>query len=356
MAKTKKSELSRNDIREPSIIVKPIARLGGLDNIHMALLVLVVILILLLLFVSYTARTPPPSNTTSGLNCTYGAVNGSCVNPIHNASQIRHDVEMLLANYGAINGSVSVLPYTSNVAAMSISYLPSSGSWYVSVPLSVQSSKPVYFSVLVNDRDTSQMVPFIQTVKPGSINSNYVVSDGVIRIANQTSCGTEKPLNVYWFVDPYAPGGISTLNNLTSLESHFGSNVNFSVKILFTQYYQQTAQQYGANKTQVLDAYLFCASRQGNGKFSSFVSNLDSIYTNAYVAPAVLANVSINAGLNASSMNSCLSNFALVSTAQIEQAKYYGIPSSPAVLTDCQYLSIPQTARQAICYANSTLC
>lgn len=344
------AKLSKENIKEPSIIVKPIRRLGGLDNIHVALIVLVGILVLLLLFISYTKQTVYiHSNQTN-------STNSSNNTPIHNASQVKLSVEKLLASYGAVNGSISALPYSSNVTAMNVTYLPSDKAWYVSVPLTISSTQPIYFSALVSDANISDIIPSLQTVVPSQITKNYVISDGIVKLAGQFGCTTLNPLKVYWFVDPYAPGGITTLSNLTSLEQQFGSKVNFSVEILFTQYYGQVAKQYGANKTQELGGYLYCASQQGPSSFSRFVSALNSVYSSAFVSPATLSNLSTDSDLNASILNNCLATFPTKASAQAQLAQYYSIVATPSVLTSCQYVSIPQTTRQAICYANSTLC
>ena len=47
MAKEKK-------IKEPSMIVRPIGRLGGLDNLHVTLIIVIALLFALLLAVSYS--------------------------------------------------------------------------------------------------------------------------------------------------------------------------------------------------------------------------------------------------------------------------------------------------------------
>lgn len=345
---------TKREINEPSVIVRPIGRFGGLDSIHLALTALVVILILLLLFVSYTK----PGQIVNGtqVSCQYGSVNGSCLSPVHNSSQIALIAERLIASYGSVNGSLSVLPYFTNVSAMNISYAPASRSWYVSAPVTVPGSPAVYFSAVINDLNTSQIVTFIQAVKPKTLSSDYVVASGVVKLPNQPGCASSNPLTAYWFVDPYAPGGISTISNLTSLQQQFGDRVNFSMKILYTGYFQQIANGHGQANAQALGAYLFCASKAGPTNFSSFTSKLSTVYLSAYISPAELANVSASAGLNTTSFNNCVSTYSNLIPAEEQLSQYYGITSSPQVLTNCEYLSIPQTARNAICYANSTLC
>lgn len=341
----------KKEISEPSVIVKPIGRYGGLDSIHLALGALVVVLILLLLFVSYSKPLQAANATT-----TAACQNGSCTGSVHNQSQIKLVAEKLLASYSSVNGSFSTLPYFSDVQAMNLSYAPSSRSWYVTVPVSVPNSPTVYFSAIISDLNTSQVTTFIQAVKPGRMSSDYVVSSGVVRLPNQPGCASTNPVTVYWFDDPYAPGGVSTLSNLTNLEQRFGGRVNVSLKILYTGSFQHIASSYGQINAQALGAYLFCASSSGTANFSDFVSKLSTVYLSAYISPAELANVSRSAGLNTSSFNSCVSNYSNLIPAETQLAQYYGVTSSPQVVTNCEYLSIPQTAGNAVCYTNSTLC
>ncbi|MDE1846039.1 MAG: hypothetical protein KGH53_02050, partial [Candidatus Micrarchaeota archaeon] len=73
--------------KEAGIVVRPLGKMGGLDNIHVALIGLVVLLVALLLVVSSTSGGAGPVNSTQ--SCAYGSLNGSCVVPLHNASEVK---------------------------------------------------------------------------------------------------------------------------------------------------------------------------------------------------------------------------------------------------------------------------
>ncbi len=340
------AKLSKN-INEPSILVKPVSRFGGLDNIHIALIILAIILILLIVTISY--------NTTIKVINT--ASNGSAVHAaMHNASQVRLYVERVLAGYTDLNSSISVLPFISNISGMNISYVPSLKEWYVSLPYTspLNRSKSYLYSFIIRDSNLSLAGTFSQSIVPVSVGQNYVVAPGVIKVAQKTSCSFGKPVQVYWFVDPYAPGGVQSLVTAENLQNKFGNKVNITVKSLFTQYSTKVSSAYGLNNTLSLEKYILCGESQEN--FSGFVHALNASYSGTYMPAYILTGISEQSGFNMSSMNSCMSSLQEVINSQVVVAKYYNITSSSSVITDCQYLSIPETAQQAICYANSTLC
>jgi hypothetical protein len=341
-------------IKEPSILVKPVSQFGGLDNIHVALLVLVVILILTIVAISSHTHITLV-NVTQGQNCSYGSINGTCATAVHNETQIKSYVERILASYANINGSLSILPFISNVSQINASFIPSLRQWYVSVPYTVPTTSNTYIlSYMINDRNLNLSGSFVQNPPPPQISNNHVVTTGVIQLSQKTSCSINGIIPVYWFTDPYAPGALSSLVNETNLQKSFGSKVNITLKVLFTQYSAAMASKYGINNTLNMQKYLLCGSLQKN--FSKFVSALNSTNNGLYLPTAVLRDIALQSGLNMSSLDSCISNSQQAIDAQAVLAKYYNITSSSSVITDCQYLSVPQTARNAICYANKTLC
>ncbi len=337
-------------ITEPSILVKPISRFGGLDNIHIALLVLVAILIMLLLTVSYNTKIYVINASASG-----NATNHSVASPRHTPSDIKLIAERILASYGTINSSLSLLPYLSNVSAVNVSYAPITKQWYVSVPYTGPvNGKSYLFTISIDDLNTSDFTPFVQAIRPRSVSNDYVISKGVVKLSGATSCQTGNSTPVYWFIDPYAPGSMQSLQNLTSLQSRFGSRVNVTLKILYAQASQAIAATYGLNNTMQLGKYLLCASGQRN--FTPFVRAVNATYQGTYVPAYQLQTLAGESGLNVTSLDSCVSSSQQAINAQAVQAKYYNITSSAAVLTDCEYLSIPQTAQDSVCYANPSAC
>lgn len=350
----------KDPIKEPSVVIKPLGGLGGLDSIHLALIVLVLVLIALLLAVAYTKPVPVIINSTRttsnslSANCTYGSSMGRCVVPGNSAGQIRQIAESFLASYNNVNSSLSLLPYISNVSMMNVSYSAVTREWYVTVPFQAPSSNiTTQFGMVINDENTSQVTPLIQVVKPPKLTNDYVVSKGVVQIPGQTACSVQFPLQIYWFVDPYAPGGLTSLTNMTALQARFGSNISVSVKVLYTQYSEEVGSVFGLNNSLALGSYLACASNQSS--FDSFLGRVVQTYNGGYMPAPVLAGLANASGISRSELSGCLPTAGTLINRQALLAKYYNITSGPAVVTDCRYLSIPQTEAEAIHYANSSI-
>lgn len=339
-------------IDEPSILVKPVSKFGGLDNIHMALIALVVILILLIVALSHNATITVVNSTCQ--NCT--ATNSTLGMPIHTQAQVSMQAQRILASYASLNNSLALLPYFSNVNGANISYIKSTKQWYVTVPYQGPTNGKTYlFGIMINDSNLSKFNTFVQDINPTSVSQNYVVSQGVVKLHGQTGCtSADGAVPVYWFMDPYAPGAIRSLHNATMLEQKFGNKVNVSIKILTTQYSVAIAQGYGLNNTLELGKYLLCASTQDN--FTGFVNAVNATYQNTYVPAYILDELAGQSGMNTTALSSCVDNSQAAINSQFTQAHYYNITSSSAVLTSCQYLSIPQTAQSAVCYSDPSMC
>ncbi len=338
---------------EPGMIIKPLGRYGGLDSLHLSLAVAVVLLFLLLLVVSYGKPILITSNSTS--NCTNSSAGGSCPGPKHTAAQIGLLAEQVLASYGGINSSLSLLPFISNSSAMNVSYLPASKSWYVFLPAkNFVSNIGFTFAILISDLNTSEITPLLQTVKPSRISNNSVVSLGVVKLAGKAPCLARSPMNLYWFIDPYAFGAVKSLENASTIEQLYGSRANLTIKIIVGQDTQRVASSTSLFNALQLSRYTFCASKQKN--FAGFVSDLNGYYSGAYVPQTDLNNSARAASLNFTQLNACLDSATQAINSQALLAQYYNITQTPEAVVDCQYLALPQTAKQALCYANSTLC
>ena len=274
----------------------------------------------------------------------------------HTPQQALLQAEHILASYSNYNNSLALLPYISNVSKAKVSYLQNSGEWYVSIPYTGPiNGKSYVFGLLINDSNFSKFSPMTQTISPVSVSQNYVVSQGVVKLHGETMCTAQNSsIPVYWFIDPYAPGAVSSLLNATKLENRFGGNVNLSVKLLTSQYSLQVASTYGLNNTLLLGKYLICASSQRN--FTAFVNAVNATYQDRYMPAYLLQELAAQSGINSTSFNSCLSSSQGIINGQYVQAKYYNITSSSVVLTSCQYLSVPQTAENAVCYSDPSLC
>lgn len=347
---------TKAQINEAKIVLKPIGRYGGLDNIHIALLVLVAVLIALLLVISYSKPQIIIENTTNtSSTCVYGVMNGSCVYPTHNESSVLRQLGKIIASYEFVNGSLSLLPYYSIIQNTTFGYLPISKVWLAVVPvINPATGNTFSTSFLIYDSNLSLVNPYIQTVRTSQVLSDYVVSQGVVRLSNQAVCGMQAPLPVYWFIDPYAQGSISSLSNLTAVESKYGSKLNLSLKVLFASESQNIAKTYGDNNTRALGKYLFCSSKQSG--FSNFVTTLNAVYSGSYLSPSLLSSLANQSGLNIPQLRGCMLNSTSAINAQALLAQYYNVTSTPSVVTDCVYSAIPQTERNAICFANSTIC
>lgn len=349
------SKKEKQSVKEPSIVIKPIGRFGGIDSIHIAMLILIVILIGLLLAVTYLKPITVITNSTS-FNCTYNVRNGQCILPTHNTTEIKQIAESLIAKYADVNSSLSLLPYYSNVNLMNITYSPQNGDWYVDVPVqNPVSNVTSHFDIIINDT-SGDAVPLLQIAKPaGVLTNNLVVSKGVIQVIGQPSCAVQNPLQIYWFIDPYSPGSISTLPIMTSLQKEYGSKINASIKILFTESSENIDASEGLNNSLALGTYLYCASIQNNAAFASFVKGVNSSYSGSYMSPSLLSAIAGQSQLNLSALNSCINNVPNLVSVQHLLAQYYNISSSPSIVTDCKYLSIPQTESDAIALSNQSL-
>jgi hypothetical protein len=357
-AKNKKKsgdDLSKLDeIKEPTILIRPITRLGGLDNIHVALIALVVILVALLLLISYS-KPYVVRNLTGNTTCAYVALNGSCVSPLHNASQIESIAESILASYASVNNSLAILPYYTDVSRINATYIPASRSWYVSMPsTNPLNNQTFYVATIINDTNTNRYTPLYQLPRPSILSQNRVVADGVIQLAGKSACISKSPLSTYWFLDPYSTGSIAALTRLFTIQNTFGNKINYSVKILFGNATYRIAAQVGLGNAEALGDYVYCASK--DSAYEKFIYALNSSFDGDYESSNTLAFIAQGSGINTTNLDSCINSSANALEGQALIANYYNISYNPVIVTNCEYLSLPQTVDKAICYANSTLC
>ncbi|MGC8710682.1 MAG: hypothetical protein ACP5RF_03705 [Candidatus Micrarchaeia archaeon] len=344
--------------KEPQIVVKPIGKYGGLDTIHLSLIALVVILIALLAVISYSKPQVIPNSNATSTTTISNYSNATVAKPVHTSAEVANITESILAsyNYIGINSSLSVyLPYFSEVNNMSIAYMPSTKEWNIIVPIRNPLTGKLFDAEFqLYDSNLTLANSYIQMVMPSKILGDKVVYPGVISMSGKFACGASNTVQVFWFIDPYAPGSVLSLENLSSLQNSFGSNVNATVKILYGAYSQIIGSKYGATNAQALGKYIFCASQQQN--FSKFVTSLNAIYSNNYMSMQTLQAIARYSSLNMSSMSSCIANSTTIINRQALLAEYYNITETPEVIVDCRYLALPQTAGNAVCYSNSAVC
>lgn len=353
MAKKKESDVD--------VVIKPISRFGGLDNIHVALMALVVVLVLLLFVISGSKTitivnsTNVTNNTITHLASNFTCTMGNCTQPLHSIAQVKGFVEQVLASYSYVNGSASLIPYFSDIGNATYVYVPKDGKWYVTIPaISIYDKVRFQELVVVSDSNLSLDFVTIETQKPPHIVNDKLVSEGVISLNNKLSCNTQNPVQVFWFIDPYAPGAIASLNNLTTLENRFTNKVNVTIKILFGGATTQVGNEYGLGNAQELGRYLLCASTQQN--FGRFSEALQSAYGGQYLSESILNPLAQNSGLNMSEINSCISNSTPLLNRQALLGQYYNITTTPVAIVNCKYLTIPQTVQEGVCYDNSSIC
>ena len=347
--------------KELEIVIRPIGKFGGLDNIHIALIALVAILVMLMAIISYSKPQVLVSSNVSNATCSSFCANqiaSLSIKPLHTQGEVINYTERVLATYNFINMNSSLgtyLPFYSNVSMINASYSPSSGEWYVVVPIKNPiSNSTFYASFEIYDKNLTLARSYIQTISPNKILSYQVVYPGVIAIPGKFACNVASPIQVFWFIDPYAPGSIYSLEQILKLENEFGSNINVSVKILFGAYTDLIGSRYGVFNSQELGKYILCASQQKN--FSSFVINLNALYSSNYMNNQTLYTIAKYSGLDMPMLNSCILNSTTLINRQTLLAEYYNITATPAVIVNCKYLTLPQTVANGVCFTNETLC
>ncbi len=316
---------------------------SGLDSLHIALIAAIIILIALLFLIGVSRPVIIRNITNYSSNCTY-LINGSCIKPLYNNSFILGYAERILASYAYINSVQSIIPFIANISQASVSFIPSINKYLVNIPLDIN-NKTALFSILINDSKNLSYTSLEETIRPAQISNDKLVYKGVIYLANSAPCNTSNNITQYWFMDPYQPGAYNELNLFLNIRKNY-SYVNSKLFIIFGNYSQQVASEYGFENASYLGSYLFCASQQKN--FPEFVKILENYQ--GYIPKFLLSNIASEANLNFSVLNACLANASSHISAQTLLASHFNVSSSASVVTNCQYLSLPNTAIDAINY------
>ncbi len=344
MAKIPKN---KSDKKEPVFIVKSASHLGGLDYLHISLIILVLILVALA-FALATFKQGTLLETCSG-----NVINATCMpNNAINASELIgvHDaLGRILASYGSMNSSLSLVEYSSLINQSKIYYLTNQSMWLAIVPYKDPLYKNETFNIsFILNKNLSLNSAYLSTLRPNTYTSNKVVSLDTVSIAGKYLCNYSKPLPIYYFTDPYAPGFISDINASIALAKKYGNTINVSYNFLFTQYAQSYYSSYGRVSTQQLGDYLVCASSQP--KFNAFISNLSMDYNGKPISNATLYQMVEGSGLNISDFNSCISNAPSTIDSQSNLAAFYNITTVPTYIIDCKYQAVPYSINSAINY------
>ncbi len=339
---------------EPELLIKPVGRLGGLDNIHVSLVALIAILIAMLLVVSYSK--PQVIGAPNATNAANSSSNSSAIlQPIHTEQQVLSYASRVLASYNYVKSYSSILPYFSDIRNATAYYIPQTKEWYVSVPAHLPGqNRTAHYSLLVYDSNLTAQTAFSQTPLPSQVLNDQVVADGVIKLYGKYACPASNQTSIFWFIDPYGPGVVTSLENITGIEARYGNRVNITVKILSGYYTNVIANSYGMPNAQELGKYLFCTSKQKN--FSVFAQNIESAYGSSYMSGQLLRTIANYSRLNVTELNACISNSTATLNEQALLAQYYNVTSTPIAIVNCEYEALPQTVDSALCYSNPSFC
>ncbi len=331
--------------KEPVFIVKPVIKGHGLDYLHITLAVLVIILIGVAFALTFSKPATVVTQSCQSSNSIAGC------GPAHNQSQVLSAAEHALVYYGNINSSLSLLPYYSLINSSTAYYVPSGKYWLVLIPyLSPFNRAAVLnFSMLIYDSNLSVKSAFVNSLTPINEGGKSVVGLGTVGLDNTAVCNTTRPLPVYLITDPYAPGALPAIRTTINASAKYGDSIDVKYFMVFSSYAIAKYQGYGVQQTQQLGNYMYCASKQQN--FRQFISNLSIAYTGQPPSDATLEDVALGSSLNATALNACLSNSSTAIDYQAEFASHYNITSTPQLIVNCKYITIPQTLDYAINYS-----
>jgi hypothetical protein len=346
MAEKRDEKKQRLSGKEPVFIIRPANKTLGLDYLHITLIVLVLILVALAFAISTFKQGIVVTN------CQYGISNATCNSTVHNSTDVLAAAERHLAAYSNINTTLSLIPYYALVNQSKVSYLSGSKEWLVVVPYIDPLAKGTVYNVslLLYDSNLTLANSFLQTLKPTVPTNDSVIALGTVSIYNEAACRTAKPIPVYMVTDPYAPGILNALNTTIKASKQYGSSINVSYFFIFSGYSQQYYGGFGTVQTQQMGRYMECASRQPSG-FGNFVSNLSIAYTGRPLENQTLYQIVQGSGLNISSFNNCMDNVTTILNIQEQFATLYHIISTPTIIVNCRYSTIPQTINYAINYS-----
>jgi len=344
----RKSMSKMQKSKEPVFIVKPVMKNYGLDYLHITLLVLVVILIA----VAFALSTFKQSIVITG--CSNSSINSTCntTTATHTSAQALAAAERYLAAYTYVNTTLSLVPYYSLVNQSNVSYLAGSKEWIVVVPYidTLANNQRYDLSLLLYDSNLSLASSFIQTIKPAASTNNSVVAFGTVNIYNEAECNTTTPIPVYVITDPYAPGALGSLQTVINASKPFSNSISLRYYFIFSGYTSQYYSSFGVNQTQLLGQYMLCASGQP-ARFNDFISNLSIAFYGRPLENQTLYDVVLGSGLNRTDFATCMQNSTKVLNIQAKFAKLYNVVSTPEVIVNCRYATLPETMRYAINYS-----
>ena len=176
---------------------------------------------------------------------------------------------------------------------------------------------------------------------------------GTVSVDQTAVCNLTKPIPIYLITDPYAPGAFAAMASAINASARYGNSISVKYFMVFSSYSISRYPGFGSGQTQLLGNYMFCASKQHN--FRQFLSNLSIPYTGEPLNNLTLGQVAQGSSLNISALNSCLTNSSTAIDYQAQFADRYNITSTPQLIVNCKYLTIPQSLDDAINYSLSRI-
>ncbi len=334
---------------EPVFVIKPATKHGGLDYLHITLIILVAILIAL----AFALANFKPATVlcANSANSTAHASN-SMLNA--NATLAISKVESIIASYGFVNTSLALLPYYALVNETQAAYMPSMNEWLVKIPfVNPLLNGTVFNMTFLLYKNLTLDNAFIQVIKPPKNTTNRAVAYGSVEISGKYACNNTLPIQVYLITDPYAPKALESISQAINFSRSMNGKVNMSYYFVFSGYAESLYGTYGMAATQRLGDYLACAAHEKN--FEAFVANLTKVYNGVPLSVSMLNQLALGAKFNMTQFSSCIDNSTAMLNNQAMLASFYNVTSVPIFIVNCKYFTIPQMLNYSVSYAISQI-
>ncbi len=332
----------------PVFIVKQATKTGGLDYLHIALILLVVILVGLSLSLSRFSAIKT-------VNCEYGMVNGTCTTAPQYLSDSGNAImaaKRIIAGYSASNTSFALLPYYTIPSEYNATYIQNIEKWLVYTPYNDPYTNQTVSMFLILNKNFTLNESLTQTIPPPYITENYVVANGTVKIAGHVLSTTSKPIPVNLVIDPYSKDSISAIKAMINASQLYGNSITPEYDFIFTGAAQSKYASFGTVETQAIAAYLFCASNQTG--FPVFVNDLSVAFSGNPVQVSSLDTITNQSGINYTYMKNCVLNSAKPLYYQSLFAQFYNITSTPEFIINGDYETVSTKLDGTIKYALSS--
>ena len=326
----------------PAFIVKSATRRGGLDYLHITLIVLVVVLVGLALSLSRFSAVKL-------VNCEYGVVNGTCASQSYNSSAVLMSAKKIIAGYLSSNTSLSLIPYYTIPSEYNAIYAPVSQKWFVYTPYIDPYTNQTVGMFLVLNKNLSLNESLSQTIPPSYTSNDYVIANGTVKLAGHVASTTSKPIPINLVVDPYSKDSVRAIEAMINASKTFGNEITPKYDFIFTATAQSKYQSFGIVETQALASYIFCASNQT--EFPSFMNYTSVAFTGNPVPVSSLDTITNQSGINYTYMRECVLNSAKPLYYQSLFAQFYNITTTPEFIVNGEYETISTRLNASIGYA-----